>query len=222
MSLFKFFERKREKPDINWVKFPDLNWQKVQDEPGCIKWQEPKGASMLSINFFELKPDIAVPIQDVKGMRDQYRQAIAGANGGLIKLEVEKIQGLPIIDLIIKLPMISFGMCYIGSMTIPFRDYSYVIKIESAEQGVTGMRDSVILSKLMSEENLTSDENGLQGWFKDPYEDSFKGGILMNLSERPEYDIKFPTHPLSIVRSKLHFIKEHLQFDKGIFDLAAF
>ena len=49
----------------------------------------------------------------------------------------------------------------------------------------------------------------MDGWFKDPYDNSFKKGLLMNLSEKPEYDAMFPNHPLSILRNIIKFLIEN-------------
>jgi hypothetical protein len=41
---------------------------------------------------------------------------------------------------------------------------------------------------------------------KDPYDEKFDRGILMNLSEKREYDYSFPNHPLSEMRRLIDYI----------------
>ncbi len=47
-------------------------------------------------------------------------------------------------------------------------------------------------------------------WFKDPYDENYKRGVLMNMAEKEEYDSLFPDHPLSLLRV---FIKEIIEFN---------
>ena len=54
------------------------------------------------------------------------------------------------IKTIFKFPQDPTGMTYLGSYTIPFKKYSYVIKIQAPELGVTGMRDSIIAAKFLA------------------------------------------------------------------------
>ena len=84
---------------------------------------------------------------------------------------------------IFKFPMSPSGIAYIGSVTLPFRDYSYVIKIQAAEVGVTGMRETIVADKLIREKKITIDDNGYEGWVRDPYDPLITEGILMSLSD---------------------------------------
>ena len=72
------------------------------------------------------------------------------------------------------------------------------------EVGTTGLRDTVILDKMMREGKVSDDFPN--GWAMDPYDPEFKKGFLMNLSEREEYDKLFPSHPLSEARRFAKFV----------------
>jgi hypothetical protein len=98
---------------------------------------------------------------------------------------------------------------YIGSLAIPLIDQSFVFSLLSQEVGVTGIRDSAILSKLISQgqQELEPDpETGeltIPGWAQDPYFQDYEGPCLCNLSESRVYDSEFPDHPLSKVRKRI-------------------
>lgn len=80
-----------------------------------------------------------------------------------------------------------------------------LIEIQSVfeEYGITGERDS-FCSALAQRAGLVSfGEDGLVGWWEDPYDPEYTKGIPMNLSERPALDALFPEHPLSQARELL-------------------
>lgn len=68
------------------------------------------------------------------------------------------------------------------------------------EYGVTGERDSFCSAIAQQAGLITFDEDGIQGWFEDPYDPKYTHGIPMNLSERKALDALFPEHPLSQAR----------------------
>ena len=109
-------------------------------------------------------------------------------------------------------------MTYLGSITLPFRDFSYVVKIQCMEQGTTGIRDAVILDeKLASGEVTISEKSGtLEGWMQDPYDLTIVGGFARNKSEAEEYDARFPEHPLTRLRQLLGQIEETLQISDDV------
>ena len=98
-------------------------------------------------------------------------------------------------------------MQYNLTMHINMNEYSFNIQVFCDEVGMTGMRDSVVIQKLINEGTVKMPN--MDGWFKDPYDNSFKKGLLMNLSEKPEYDAMFPNHPLSILRNIIKFLIEN-------------
>lgn len=104
------------------------------------------------------------------------------------------------------------GVMYTITIYIQGHDTAYQVQSMIGEYGMTGTRDSVILSQMLSQGTvtMTPSDNGqspkIQGWSSDPYDPSFTRGIPMNLSESEEYDAQFPNHPLTVIRKLLHEI----------------
>ena len=69
------------------------------------------------------------------------------------------------------------------------------------------MRDAVGYEMAVRNGQVTGD---FEGWMQDPYDKNYTRGLRMNLSEAPEYDAVFPTHPLSILRG---FLKDVIQYN---------
>ena len=67
------------------------------------------------------------------------------------------------------------------------------------EQGVTGMRDAVVLELSFRDGTVTSTKDGLQGWFRAPYDPSITG-FTANLSDLAKFDALFPGHALTNAR----------------------
>jgi hypothetical protein len=105
-------------------------------------------------------------------------------------------------------------MAYIASITIPFENCSYVVKIQADEIGITGMRDALILDRLHKAGEVEIEEENIKNWFEDPYDPDFRQGTLMNQSELEKYDPEFPEHPLSVARSLIRSTAETIIFKK--------
>ena len=55
------------------------------------------------------------------------------------------------------------GRGYLGSITLPYRDFSYVIKVQSSEQGMTGMREAIVAERLMASGSMQLDQEVFDG-----------------------------------------------------------
>lgn len=108
---------------------------------------------------------------------------------------------------IIKSKLEPSGMQYNLTMHMDINEYALNIQVFCDEVGMTGMRESVIIEKLINE-GVVKMPN-MEGWFKDPYDSKFRKGLLMNMSELQEYDTMFPNHPLSILRNIVRFLIEN-------------
>ncbi len=217
--MFKLFKKK--KITINSISIPNLNWEKIEDNKSVKRWVNPEQTINLSLNFFNLKPNLPLT-NDIDELRVFYRDQIVNYNGGLVEVETLNLKGFNTIKTVFKIPQEPTGMVYLASFTIAFEDYSFVFKIQAPEIGVTGIRDSVILEKLLGEEKITFGDEGLEGWFNDPYDSELKEGTLMNKSEEKIYDEQFPEHPLSIARALLQRIESEISFDKGLENVKKF
>ena len=163
---------------------------------------------MVGLYYFPLPPDILADLRSITAVRNFYRQIAKQSGAAIIEVERPEIGVCPTTRVIIKVPQ-NPGMTYIGSITLPFRDFSYVLKAQCEEQGLTGIRDAAVSGEKMAAGEITLDtETGiLRGWLRDPYDSFLNDGFEMNLSEGDEYDDRFPDHPLSRLRRLL----DHLQ-----------
>lgn len=73
------------------------------------------------------------------------------------------------------------------------------------EAGNTGLRDAFVYSRLQRE----GEQELLDNWSYDPYDEEVTTGFLMTVAEKDEYDFMFPDHPLTTARSFIDFVKKH-------------
>lgn len=200
--MLNLFNKKEPEVTINSVSVPDFGWNKVEENDSRIVWVNPEENALISLNFFNLQPDIPT-VKNLDFLKDFYRSSISEANGGVVEVSLLTVHNIPSVKTIFKIPQPESGMTYIASVTIPFEHCSFVIKIQSAEVGTTGIRDTVVLNEMLMSGEVTLGEDCLENWFEDPYNPNFKNGTLMNKSEQEKYDVEFPQHPLSVARKAI-------------------
>jgi hypothetical protein len=191
---------------LDLVSFDAVEFELQGHDDGVLHWKAPSG-DMVGLYYFDLPPDIVADLSSITSVRNFYRQIVTNAGAAIIEVETPEIAGCLTTRLIIKVPQ-NPGMTYVGSITLPFRDFSYVLKAQCEEHGVTGMRDAIVFNEKMSSGEITmgSEKDIRPGWMCDPYDSSLKDGFAMNLSEDKQYDARFPHHPLSRLRRLLdHF-----------------
>jgi len=215
--MIKLFSRKN-KVNIDSVQIPDFGWQLIKSDATIKQWVNAEQTTALSINYFNAKPDIPT-LTNLHALRFFYRDQLSKQNGGIILVDTLTLGDFTAVQTIFKVKIEEKKLIYLGSLTIPFQNCSYVIKIQAAEVGTTGVRESVIGMKLLNEGKISVDENGYVGWNQDPYEPNFTTGELMNISEKGLYDLEFPNHPLTETRSMLRKLINEVSFDDEVGNL---
>lgn len=203
MNRFKKLFQKPGSYKLKGLEYKDFDWDFSQEHSNEFThvWFDKNSSAAIFFHYFGLEPDV-LTVKDVDKLRESIRESISESNGAIIKLEIGNIQNVVVVEQILKFPMEHQGMAYVGSIIIPYKNCSYVLKVQCPEVGTTGIRDSTIFSKMINEGVITL-EGGIipKGWAKDPYDETITGGVQMNLSEEEQYDKMFPEHPLSIVRN---------------------
>lgn len=206
MNFFSSFFRKH-KPGLSSLSFDTLGWPEKERTKTMISWQSPEHPALLSVNFFSEKPDLPGDAES-EALRSFYREVISGQKGGLIRVEFVSIDNLPAVETIFKIPLEASEYFYIGSFTLPFEDCSYVVKIQARDWGDTRFRSQSIADRLTTSGKLKADDYGnYLNWAYDPYDPTLSEGTLMNIAEQEIYDLFFPDHPLTLVRTYMNRIR---------------
>ncbi|HAA16693.1 MAG TPA: hypothetical protein DCE41_35280, partial [Cytophagales bacterium] len=115
------------KPSLASISLPDWSWDQKQKTKTMVQWVNPEFPMALSINFFAKEPDLTT-VQNVEELRNYYRSQLTAQGGGILQVELAKVQGLTAIKTLFKFPQQPTGTMYLGSYTLPFEKYSYVLK----------------------------------------------------------------------------------------------
>ncbi len=202
-------------PSADSISFDTSGFTQAADDNGVRLWHSDEGDE-LHLMFFNLPPDIPVPLERMDDIRSFYRSIYVKNGLGLVECESAVVDGCAALRNIFKIPQKPHGMNYIGSITVPFRDFSFVVQSLCFEQGVTGVRDSIIFGEMLAEGQVklgetVNDQTPLEGWWRDPYDASLQTPPLRNLSEDAKYNAQFPEHPLSRLRSTLQRLETSLR-----------
>jgi hypothetical protein len=199
-----FGQRPSASPDS--VSFDASRYQLQSDRDGARVWFLPEGGGV-GLYFFPRKPDLPAATSI-----DQLREFYAAKMGGklqIVECRVLPLNGVRSVWLIIKeRNEQTRATTYLGSLTIPFRDFSFVIKIQCQEQGATGMREALLVA-----EALRNGTGRIEGDRFVPIGWSF---------DDEQFDDKLPQHPLSRVRRELRHIASSLQIDPKVTDAVRF
>ena len=199
------------------ITFDETGFERQGDRDGVIVWVTPKGDG-LGLFHYPIPPDIHTDLSDVDRVRAFYRRRIREVGLGVIEIDTVVIDGSTAVRTILKAAQQPTGRTYLGALTLPFRDFSYVLKVQCEERGMTGMRDGVVLDDLMSSGETEAEiESGrILGWLDDPYDPTETGSMTRNKAERPQYDAQFPDHPLSRARWVLNHLEHTVTIDEAV------
>jgi hypothetical protein len=168
---------------------------------GARVWFLPEGDGV-GLYFFPRKPDLPPHLASVAQLKDFY-VAQMGTKLKVVQCRVLLLDGVQSVWLIGKgSDEETHGAIYLGSLTIPFRDFSFVIKIQCHEEGTTGMREALLVEEALRKGTGRVDGNRFvsDGWYFDD----------------EQFDDKLPRHPLSRVRRELRHIGASVRIERKI------
>ena len=128
---------------LDSVTFDTSELEPREGRDGVRVWQTRAGDG-LGLFYFPIPPDIPVGLDSIVAIRAACRRKALEAGGAIIEVDRLALDGCPTIREIIKIPQQPHGMTYMGSFILPFRDFSYVVRVECPERGVTGFREAVV------------------------------------------------------------------------------
>jgi len=188
------------------VTFDASRYEFQGDRDGARVWFMPEGGGV-GLYFFPRKPDLPA-VASAERLLEFYA-AQMGNRLQVVECRVLPLDGVRSIWLIAKgLDEQTRGAVYLGSLTIPFRDFSFVIKIQCHEQGVTGVREALLLDEALRNGTgrIEGDRFVLGGWSFDD----------------EQFDDRLPQHPLSRVRRELRHIASSVRIEPSVRDAARF
>jgi hypothetical protein len=195
------------RPSLDSVKFDATDCEyRGEPKPGELRvWHTPEGDG-LGLYFVSIPPDLP---RDARS-QSAFAASYATLGPGLVELQFLSLDGCPALKAVTKVPQQPSGMTYLGSFILPFRDFSFVLKVQCAERGATGGREAVLFDEALGAGTVTFAEDGRvvvpAGWNPD----------------NAAFDVRFPEHPLSRARRVLARLALSVSVDARLGELPGF
>jgi hypothetical protein len=142
------------------------------------------------VYFFPLPPDLPANAASVDELDTFYRRLLGDSGSKLVELKVITAGGCPAVHIILSVPQEPSGRTYVGSLTVPFRDFSFVVKCQCPEGDPTGLKEALLFDQSRAANEPLQIEGGrfhIPGW--DP--------------DAQSHDAEFPEHPVARARRVL-------------------
>lgn len=197
---------------IHDVTFNTDGWTLHNETDQVIEWRWPERAAALSKHFFPIRPDIPVNLSQTDTLIAMNREQLKSLNGSVVEVSVIILEGVPSLMQIFALPIPQqqTGRIYIGSITLPFAAFSYVLKAQFAEVGMTGIREALLMQEFMT--HNPGDFANLQSG---PFPPEVRERLHSFVND-PRHDVRFPDHPLSRVRQQLAHVRTTVQIAANV------
>ncbi len=158
-------------------------------------WFEPRTGDQVSLTYIGLVPDIPAPLDDLPLLRRKLAAETA-ETGSIIEAHVVSLDGVPALFQLIKLPIPGqdTGLAFIAAFTVPRAHCSAVLRIQCAEEHMTGIRESTVAAQVGFENCFPSH----------PYAPDVHGQLPYSLADEAAWDSQFPDHPLTRARAWAH------------------
>jgi hypothetical protein len=198
--MFGFFKRGSKdggaKPSLDSVRFDTTGYEFHRElEPGRLRvWWTPEGDG-LGVHFFPLPPDIPPGAASVDELAAFYQNMLGDSGGRLVDIRVVVAGGCPAIRGIVSVPQQPSGRSYVGTLTVPFRAFSFVLKCQCLErETTTGIKEMILLDRSWGAKEPEGEGGFPRDW--DP--------------DAPRYDAEFPSHPVARARRVLDHVEQSL------------
>lgn len=177
-----------------------------EDPVGALSFGKDTSGAVCFVQTYPVKEKETMPMSDNQSIIDAIHEGL-GEKQGLIEVSNGTTKyNKQYVYSIVKSGRQSSGMNYILTMHLVKNGLAHCIRGQFEERGTAGARDATVY-EYARRENLVT-ETG-QGWFKDPYDENYTKGLVMNLSEDRKYDYSFPKHPLSELRKLVDYVIEN-------------
>ena len=185
-------------PILESIAFDVSDFQLARKDIASQFWLTPAG-DVVSVHFFNQPPDLPANAKTIQDLQSRYSAMLASSPAKLVQVALTNAADCRAVCLIIKIPQQPSGLTYVGSITIPFIDYSYVLKVQCPEHGPTGLREAALLDQALDQGTATLDDSGRITGTWNPDDE--------------KHDHNFPDHPLSRARRVLNQIANSCVMD---------
>ena len=185
MGIFNRIFQRKPSASLDSVSFDTNGYRYDGETDGHRTWFTPDGDG-IGLFFFPEAPGLPAQAQTSAELQAFYRGRVCNEQVNMVEFRLVTITGITCIWMVLKIPRQPHGMTYIGSLTIPFAEFSFVIKMQCEEHGITGVREAALFLIAQQQGTVQIAADGKLGGDWNPDDE--------------RYDTKFPDHPVSRLR----------------------
>jgi hypothetical protein len=191
------------------VKFDTAGYQyRGTTAPGSDHvWSTPEGDTVALI-YCPGHPDWPERARTVDELRRAGAERLKASEGRFVEMRVRPTKARAAIQVIFKARRGS-GWTYVGSLSILFRDFGFVIQAACEERGITGLREAMVMylqTAYPDSPKIPEAEPACLPW--DP--------------DNARFDGDFPDHPLTRLRRILDRLSGSVEIEAPILNLPGF
>jgi hypothetical protein len=136
------------KPSLDAICFDTTGYaSQGEPQPGKVRvWHTPEGDG-LGMYFFPVPPDLPANAASADELAAFYRRLLGDSGGNLVEARVVGAGGWSAVRTILSVPQQPSGRTCVGSLTVPFRDFSFVLKCQCPEHGPTGLKEALLFDR---------------------------------------------------------------------------
>jgi hypothetical protein len=160
MGLFdRLFGKNPQSSLLDGIEFILEGFEFQGRDESMMVWETPDG-DCLSICAFSIPPDLPQGFRRSSDYRAFYEKMLGDSGASLVEIKLAEAASVPALWTLVKVPQNPSGMSYVASVTIPYRDFRFVLKVQCAEHGMTGVREALLGDRLLSAGVIEVDDDG--------------------------------------------------------------
>jgi hypothetical protein len=181
-----------------------------EPESGEVRVYHTPAGDGVGIYFHQVRPDLPVRARSEDTLIAFYARLLKKTGGRLVEVRTVVVANCPAVRTVVSMQQPPSRRTYVvGSLTVPFRDFSFVVKCQCAEAGSwTGAKEAILFSRRLQVANPAELENP---------------ELISDFNpDDPSYDTEFPDHPVARARRVLDHIADSLTITQEVRELPGF
>jgi len=173
-------------PDYDSIRVNTQGWQQVespQAKAGPL-WKTQDGDGV-GLEILRRRPKLPQSM-DLYGYRNLFLQTMQSSGGIPVELGSLEVSQCPAIRFLYKIPQAAGGMAYCGTLTLPFRRFSFLFEVHCGDHGSSEARDASL-----AERGVTLAERKAREWPPAPKTPQ---------ADMAQFDAEFPASPVARLR----------------------
>ena len=129
MGIFDRSFKRKPNASLHSVSFDTTRYRYEGEEDGHRTWFTPDGDG-IGVFFFPEPPNLPGQARTSMELQEFYRGRVCNDQVKMVEFRLLSAADITCIRMVLKIPRQPHGITYLGSLTIPFAEFSFVIKMQ--------------------------------------------------------------------------------------------